>query len=387
MKVCAFYYSKAIYKYFVKEADMNSDQSNTSWISRNRQIKVFSISGSYGWMKLVIGEKRSNGQRFLRLKRYRNWFSIPNPVYFLAVQKMLLRGAKELKWNIVDSDKQISPINKASLVESSFSQKTEIPTEVTNFINKYPDFTKQLISINLQHKDLNYISEVLEIINNATEQSGERLKTALKELLTKISIQDPKGMQELTDLMGSMNLLQITSLTSIVKGRLDTIDSFEKLILDDNTYEINSDKSVHRLLEKSMWIIDENYWIVQSNKTLRTLIGDEIIKYDKDKANKRPDFACVNAANKLIIVEIKRPSIVLTKKELDQAEQYHLLIKRYSNQKYTSIEVYLLGNKISAEARELAELRKNVTLSTYGQVLEKCKIKYQDYLKILEQSK
>lgn len=363
---------------------MNNDKLNSSWLSRNKAIKTFSVSGNHGWMKLIIGEKRSSGQRFLRLKRYLNWFSIPTPAYLRTVEKMLIRGAQELHWNIETAiDQKQSPEN-TSIPNSFIFQNSETPAEINNFIKKYPDFTKQLISLNLQHKDPQYLSDMLKIINNAMEKSGERLKIALKELLTKISTQDPKGMQELTDLMGSINLLQITALTNIVKGRLDTIDSFEKLILDEKTYEINSNKSVHRLLEKSMWIIDENYWIVQSNKSLRTFIGDEIMKKDKNRANKRPDFTCVNALNKLIIIEIKRPSLELTKKELDQAEQYHLLVKRYTNQKYFNTEVYLLGNKLSADAKELAELRKNVHLYTYSEILEKCKRRYQEYLKILE---
>ena len=191
-------------------------------------------------------------------------------------------------------------------------------------------------------------------------------------------------MQELSDLMDKWNLYQITNLVNILKTRLETIETFEQMIQDEKTYEINTDKSIHRVLEKSMWLIDENYWIVQSNKTLRTFIGDEIIKLNPEYQNKRPDFACVNRENKLIIIEIKRPLIELKQKEIDQAELYMRLVKKFKGQKYSSIEVYLVGNKISNEAREISEFRRGIQLKTYNDLLEEAKKRYQEYLKIIE---
>jgi len=133
-----------------------------------------------------------------------------------------------------------------------------------------------------------------------------------------------------------------------------------------------------------MWLVDENYWISQSNKSLRNFIGEEIIKNHKEFSQKRPDFACVNHERKLIILEIKRPSIELTKKELDQAELYQRLIKYYKSHEYRSIEVYLIGNKLSGEALEVVELRKGITIKTYDDLLENCRKRYKKYLDIIE---
>jgi hypothetical protein len=54
---------------------------------------------------------------------------------------------------------------------------------------------------------------------------------------------------------------------------------------------------------------DERYWLLHSNGTLRTFIGDEMLKKDrKHFGAKRPDFACGAIGDKLIILELKRPS-------------------------------------------------------------------------------
>ena len=192
---------------------------------------------------------------------------------------------------------------------------------------------------------------------------------------------DNKSMDDLCDLMDSWSLMQITSLLQIVKKRLNDIDIFEKMIYEIHDEKTNTDKSIYRILEKSMWIIDDSYWIVQSNKSLRTFIGDEI---EKTYSKKRPDFVCVNHGNKLIILEIKRPSIELAKDEIDQAELYQRIIKKYKGQNYNSIRVILIGNKISDEAREVVDLRKNIEIKTYQDFLESCRKRYDEYLKVIE---
>lgn len=367
----------------------DSDEKKDSWKSRNKEIKSFTVSGKRGWVKLIIGENREKHNRFLRLKKYLNWFSIPDAHSLSIVRGLLERGAKHLDWEHEDTTQIKFKDSSIPTTDQNIkiANEKDIPEEVLSFVKNNPQFTKKLISLDLNNSDPDYLLSLMESVNEALSKSGERLKVAFRELIQKISKEGSDGIQNLSDLMNKMNLYQITSLSSIVKSRLDVIETFEQLITDEKTYEINTDSSIHRLLEKSMWIFDEDYWIVQSNKTLRTFIGDEIVKRDKKNSRKRPDFACVNFENKLIIIEIKRPSIELGREEIDQAELYHLMAKKYKANEYGKIEIYLVGNKISSEARELIDLRKGTKLVTYNDILQKCKKRYQNYLKVVEEQK
>lgn len=233
----------------------------------------------------------------------------------------------------------------------------------------------------LENEDPNFIFQILTAVGG----SSERFKLELKQLLAKLP-QDKtstKGLEELSDFMDKWNLHQITSLLSIVKARLQTIATFEQMIHDDSTYEIRGDKSIHRVLEKSMWLIDDKYWIVSSNKSLRDFIGKELEKVDKEYEKHRPDFVCVNHADRIIILEIKRPSLELKKKELDQAELYLRLVRKYMAEK-KPVEVILIGNKISEEALEIAEIRTAIKIQTYQDFLERCRGRYEEYLRIVE---
>jgi hypothetical protein len=358
----------------------------TKWASRNKVLKVLKSTDEQGWLHLYIAQRIDNQKTFIRLKKYMNWFSIPSPKHLLLIQDMLKQGAEEIGWAYkdisnfkidIETGENLDYIEKESFLG-------EIPDEIIDFMENFPEFVPKILALKISNDDLKYIIDLVNLLEDSIIQSGARFKTAFKEVIEKISEQDTQGIQELSDLMKSWNLLKITSITSLIKNRLETIETFEQMIHDDRTYEINTENSIHRLLEKSMWLVDENYWISQSNRSLRNFIGDEIIKQHKEFSQKRPDFACVDHESKLIILEIKRPSIELTKKELDQAELYQRLIKRYKSQTYKSIDVYLIGNKISNEALEIAELRKGITIKTYDDLLENCRKRYKKYLDIIE---
>lgn len=271
-----------------KGEDMADKNKQNSWESRNKAIKIYKSTGNFGWMHLIIGENKETKRRFLRLKRYMNWFSIPDPTYLQDVQEMLKVGSKELEWGYDESREvkieEVKDGEKTIAIKEKASKS--IPGEIIDFIKDYPEFTEKLISLNIENQNTEYLIDLLAMIDSAVSKSGERFKVAFKEVIEKISKQDSKGIQELSDLMEKWNLFQITALTKIIKNRLDTIGTFEQLIHDNNTYEIKTDNSIHRILENNMWLIDDNYWIVQTNKSLRRFIGDEILKKDKKYAKK-----------------------------------------------------------------------------------------------------
>jgi hypothetical protein len=154
-----------------------------------------------------------------------------------------------------------------------------------------------------------FVFDLLSSVDAAIPRGQERIKVAFKEVIGRLSTEPAKALHELTDLMDHWKLLQVTSLVNVIQSRLNTIETFEALILDDNTYELREEKSIHRTLERSMWLLDDEFWIAQSNRTLRTLIGKALAKADRQYAKRRPDFACVDALGRNILVEIKRPSL------------------------------------------------------------------------------
>ncbi|PKL70664.1 MAG: hypothetical protein CVV30_04765 [Methanomicrobiales archaeon HGW-Methanomicrobiales-1] len=354
------------------------------WAERNDVLRIYKISGKFGWVHLVVAQEKKSQRKFLRLKRFRNWFSIPSGDYLNLVQKMLHKGASELEWNSDNNlEIKVEEVKSEEEIKDIIKSDDDLPAEIICFLNDNPKVIEDIIKFCSTKKDINYLSDLLEILGENIVSSNERLRVAFKEVIEKVSKEDTEGMQDLSDLMKQWNLFQIASISSLVKSRLETIHTFEQMIHDENTYEIDTPDSIHRVLEKSMWLIDENYFLVHSNRSLRTFIGDDMQKKHKEFVKKRFDFAVVDSDNKLLILEIKRPSIELTKDELDQLELYLRISKQYST-KYRSVEGYLIGNKISQEAREIMEYRRGIKLMTYDDLLDGCRKRYSEYLKVIE---
>ena len=98
----------------------------TKWTDRYDVIKIIKISDkSFGWMHLVLGKRKKDGELVLRLKRFRNWFTIPSDKYLRIVQKMLEKGAEELGWDSELSDEKIEKMIKENKSLKELKAKTK----------------------------------------------------------------------------------------------------------------------------------------------------------------------------------------------------------------------------------------------------------------------
>lgn len=286
--------------------------------------------------------------------------------------------------NIVDKD--LGPF-LGWKTKQEILKKTDLQT-AKRISQDYPEFVNEIIKgidfKKINEEDLPQVTNAIKALVNALQNADESFVIATKKLIEQLPKQGKKAIEDLSDLLKQWSLRQVTAISSEVKHRIETIEIFNKAILDDKTYEIRGDGSVHRILEKAMWIIDERYWLLHSNETLRTIIGDEIVKKNKKLVNKRPDFVCGTVANKMILVELKRPSHELTATDLEQLETYMLIIEQNSAEKY-NFEGYLVGRKISNDLEKRMKFRgSQFKIKTYSDLIDDVKKRYTDYYKNLK---
>jgi len=133
-----------------------------------------------------------------------------------------------------------------------------------------------------------------------------------------------------------------------------------------------------------MWIVDERYWLMHSNKGMRTVVGRELAKKDKKFEKKRPDFVCGTLDTKLIVIELKRPSHELRAADLNQLEQYVILCKEFDDT-IKSFEAILVGKKQSSELCGVLEVRGGSwKVRTYTQLISDAERRYKNYLDHLQ---
>ena len=187
-------------------------------------------------------------------------------------------------------------------------------------------------------------------------------------------------------MLSEWSVNQVTAVLRETRRRLATIELLRRSLKDESTFEIRGDNSIHSILERDLWLLDESYWMIQSNKTLKSFIGDRLSEKDKKNyGSKRPDFACGNLGNQLVIVELKRPSHDLTKEDLNQMEEYLALSKKYST-KFRGYRAYLLGAAISDEINTYLEFRKGFEVLSYWEVLDAAEKRYKEFLRHREDS-
>lgn len=142
------------------------------------------------------------------------------------------------------------------------------------------------------------------------------------------------------------NLLEQTSLTALVDamrlvtGRLRFIAGLELLLFDPtNAPKVLERAHLHKMIENEPWLFGEEFATHVSDRSLTTLLEAHLdvlgrdgfvseVVADEDGKSRRIDFLfgraleLNRARREHLVVEIKRPSITIGRKEMDQIEDY-----------------------------------------------------------------
>jgi hypothetical protein len=150
---------------------------------------------------------------------------------------------------------------------------------------------------------------------------------------------DHQDVEAFADALTKFGLMDMASMAQQASRRLKILDDLDELIRKPSTLE----KTIHKVIEKNLWIFGAEYALISSNRTLAIVIEDYTNKKFKgDRANKRPDlFLCSSWSGNHLLIEFKRPSHSITRDDATQAEKYRddLL------DKFSKIDVVVIGGR------------------------------------------
>lgn len=277
--------------------------------------------------------------------------------------------------------------SKAAIVKEISAKGNEVSEKkIKQITSHYPELIRRLLQqIDVtqweenSHEDL---TEILKEISELLAKTDAGFRYAFMDVIKHLPKEGKRAIEDLAELLKSWSLKQLTSISTQVIDRIQTLELFKDRVLDDKTYEIRGEDSIHRILERAMWIIDERYWLLHSNATLRTIVGDEVVKQSKGNEKKRPDFVCGSVGEKLIIVELKRPSHALEIDDLNQLENYLSIIEDKHPTK--TLECYLIGKSISVELAKKKKFRgAQFKVRTFSELIDDTEKRYKDFMKAL----
>ncbi len=302
-------------------------------------------------------------QNTFYIKTPRDWSGIDE-----AVKKL---------WPEVDGAGTADEIKLAVQKLSSEKKLLDLISANPELADSLPE-NSDLLTLSLDEKDA-----VIKLLKAGGDISIRTLNQLSKEPVDDIT--------NFSETLEVYRLATINSLVTHITGRLNFIDTFEKAIHNLETYERKGDDSVHNLLKQNIWLIDPNYSILQDDTTLKTIIYENFKKdYLGETSGKRPDFLCmtelVPTRDFLIIIEIKRPSVVLTFEMVKQILEYRQILTEHSEKKYEDFHCLLIGNEIDSllKANDLSASK--VVIKTYTDFIGEARRYYSEYLKIVQKN-
>lgn len=313
--------------------------------------------------------------------------SIKNSEELVKLLEALKKFKNDLGWKA--KSELLENIKEKKEESEENEEESSLDEDLEELVNQYPSFLKEVLETvdfeNLDDEDFELLKETIQNLNDTTLQAERKIKEQFSELLGKLTEQED-GYEKLSELLEEWHLLQVTSTSNIALKRLEFLETFEEMIHNDDVYEIRGDDSIHRALERNLWIIDEEYWLIQSDKSLKKFIQQEMEDEDKEDEYRRPDFVCATQGGELVIAEIKRPSHTLQREDLNQIEDYYHYADKYRGENFQEINCYLIGNKADEQTESSAENRRNIQILTYNDILSSARDRYREYLEVVEEN-
>lgn len=262
-------------------------------------------------------------------------FNIRNNAQLHSIIKALESYGKELKWDKKQEKKTPYVLDEkiANLLNKDPELMVKLLEEIYNFVGK----------CNFKKID---ITQTLNLVGS--------IDAELLPFFSKLTTETPEAIKELNKMLDNLSLTQINAFAKFIHVRLKALEVFQKLITSKKTYEFKEKKeSMHHFLEENSWILGEDYELLSSNKTLKTIIKKKIGKKIKVRNERdRPDFALVGQDDiKLVIVEIKRPSYSLKLKDVNQLMKYKTIAEEYMGKQFQKFEGFLVGGKLNADVK------------------------------------
>jgi hypothetical protein len=269
--------------------------------------------------------------------------------------------------------KQVQEFVKPRLEESIKAEyhsevnlmKARLQKDVNRKIETLPEYKRKFAQIAFERvlgkfygESEEKISTVVSVVLDAFERNDYWV------VLKNIEDADHSDISIFADALSEFGIVDIALIAQQAQSRLRFLDELDKLISNSNTLE----QSVHKTLEKNLWVFGSEYSLMSSNKTLSSIIADLINTKDKiADSRKRPDlFLAQDVSRRHLLIEFKRPSETITRAHESQALQYRDHLNAVLHNKL--IHIMVIGGRVDKTISSQNE-RADVELLTYKDVL------------------
>ena len=168
---------------------------------------------------------------------------------------------------------------------------------------------------------------------------------AFFELAEELAAADLENTATILNLFREWQVVEAKEMTRVTVGRITTIEKLQNLI-DRDALEV---PTLHNFLKEFPWVIDPRWTLVDDEVWFSSLLRKEFPDPPELlETDRRIDFLCVREGGNLVVVEIKRPGLKVSMRELNQIQEQVNFVRDYASRttdpehRYQSVTGYLL---------------------------------------------
>lgn len=199
---------------------------------------------------------------------------------------------------------------------------------------------------------------------------------SIKVILTEVFNLTQEQQDELAELLEHTHLPQIIDVAKTVSDRLTFIYLLEQMVYNDSVGKpIKERTQFHRILLKELWVFGEKYYLGTSDQSLKNLLRAHIQLLGRDELQppipeeaaedltRIPDLCLFSQTYPAyeryehLVIELKRPTLTLTLKELQQIQDYALTVAENPqfDKNRTKWHFILLGQDFNSQVEKILE--------------------------------
>lgn len=343
-------------------------------------------SGGKGCIDVRVGFVREHPEhnQIVLFKRYPVNGKIEEYKYYIKGQAdwVAIRKAVERLWPELEASEEIDSVQISAAI-----QKVSSEVELLDLLAQYPELLSKIpSSIDILNLPENHKEALLGFFSTGGEVA--------QRVIQKLAEEPVNDIEDFIGILDEMRLSTVNSLVSHLQYRLTFIDKFESAIQNDSTFERRGDDSIHNLLKANMWILDRNYTILHDDTTLKNIIYQQFDRAaasrGDDNLETRPDFLCMvgrregNVISEMIIIEIKRPSVSLTMRHMEQLMAYKSILDAHSGTTVRNFKCFLIGWQKSTGFQNVDLSASGFYTKTYTDFIGEARQFYEEYLEIVQ---
>lgn len=237
--------------------------------------------------------------------------------------------------------------------------------KISRELQKLPEYKREFAEKSIQKVLEKFYDEKEEKVNSIISVMIDALeKDYYWNVIHNIQNSRDGDIEKFADALSDFGFLEMSIVTNQAINRLRFLDELDILTKNEKTLE----DTIHKALEKNLWVLGSEYSLIFSNQTLAVAIKEYLNKkFIGKRANKRPDlFLGTNILRQYLLIEFKRPSFTIGRDAESQALKYRDDLNSVIHNK--AIEILVIGGKVEAKISSHNE-RSDVRFLTYTEII------------------